>query len=78
MHERRQASYYRSVTLPTPVDSNKATAKFEHGELIVTLPKAEEAKPKQIRIGNLGTQGQPQRTIEAGNQPRTAHEGQVH
>jgi HSP20 family protein len=62
VRERRQATYFRQVQLPTTVNADKATARFENGELIVTLPKAEEARPKQIRIGA----GQPQqRTIGA-------------
>lgn len=43
-------TFERSFTLPTEVDSAKATAKLEHGILTLTLPKAEAAKPKQIQI----------------------------
>jgi HSP20 family protein len=75
LRERKQASYFRQVTLPTMVTADKATAQFEHGELIITLPKAEEAKPKQIRIGS---QGQPQRTIEASSQPSSHQGSQMH
>lgn len=72
LRERKQATYFRQVTLPTMVSADKATAKFENGELIITLPKAEEAKPKQIRIGG----GQPQRTIEAGSSSRSQQQQQ--
>jgi HSP20 family protein len=50
---RRELSYgsfARSVRLPTSVDSNKAEAVFENGVLTLTLPKAEEVKPKQIKV----------------------------
>jgi HSP20 family protein len=47
-------SWERSFELPFSVQADKAEAHFEHGILTVTLPKAEEAKPRQIRI-NIGT-----------------------
>jgi HSP20 family protein len=50
LHERRHGAFYRSVQLPTPVNVDRATTQFQNGELTITLPKAEEAKPKQIRI----------------------------
>jgi len=55
VRERRFGSVSRSFTLPTRIDANNAKATFEHGELVLTLPKAEEAKPKQIQI-NVGGQ----------------------
>lgn len=51
LRERRHGTFQRSFTFPSPVDSEKASAAFEHGVLTLTLPKAESAKPKQIRIG---------------------------
>ena len=48
--ERRYGAFNRSLILPAPVQSNKAEAVFENGILTLTLPKAEEAKPKQIKI----------------------------
>jgi HSP20 family protein len=56
VRERRQATFFRQVSLPTTVNADRANARFEHGELIVTLPKAEEAKPKQIQVQAQGTQ----------------------
>jgi HSP20 family protein len=50
VRERRSASVYRSVTLPSPVNSDRAEARYEHGVVTLTLPKSEEARPKQIRI----------------------------
>jgi HSP20 family protein len=49
--ERHVGTYYRSITLPAPVNADKADARFENGVLRLTLPKAEEAKPRQIKIG---------------------------
>lgn len=50
MRERRYGGFQRSVGLGAPVSTEKAKAVFENGVLTLTLPKAEEAKPKQIRI----------------------------
>jgi len=48
--ERFTGKFRRSITLPTRVDPNKVTASYKDGILTVLLPKAEEAKPKQIQI----------------------------
>jgi len=50
MRERRYQAYARSLTLPTPVKADKAQAEVSDGILHVTLPKAEEAKPKVITV----------------------------
>lgn len=42
--------FERSVNLPYPVVTDKVSATHENGILRITLPKAEEAKPKQISI----------------------------
>lgn len=49
-HERRVGSFSRSVSLPVSIQADKAEAKFEHGILTLTLPKAEEIKPKSIKV----------------------------
>jgi HSP20 family protein len=48
--ERYVGKFRRSISLPTQVDSSKVTATYRDGILTVTLPKAEEAKPKQIQV----------------------------
>jgi len=48
--ERRFGAFSRTVTLPTSVDTSKASATFENGVLTLTLPMAEEAKPKGIKV----------------------------
>lgn len=40
----------RTVTIPVKVKSDKAEAVFENGVLTLTLPKAEEVKPRQIKV----------------------------
>jgi HSP20 family protein len=48
--ERYVGTFRRSISLPTRVDPSKVAATYEDGILKVTLPKAEEAKPKQIQV----------------------------
>ena len=48
--ERSYGEFLRSFTLPTFIDANKILAEFKDGLLMVTLPKREEAKPKQIEV----------------------------
>jgi HSP20 family protein len=50
MKELRYGSFSRSIVIPVSVESGKAEAVFENGILTLTLPKAEEVKPKQIKI----------------------------
>jgi HSP20 family protein len=48
--ERRYGAFSRSLTLPSTVMADKAAAEFENGVLTLTLPKAEEVKPKTIKV----------------------------
>ena len=48
--ERLYGKFQRSLTLPTAVDAEKVKASYKDGLLRVELPKAEEAKPKQIEV----------------------------
>jgi HSP20 family protein len=50
IREHRWSSFERSIALPTEVTADKANADFENGILTVTLPKAEEVKPKSISV----------------------------
>lgn len=50
LSERATSYFERSLTINTPIDSNKVEAEFENGVLTLTLPKAEANKPKQIVI----------------------------
>ena len=48
--ERYFGRFERTVTLPTAVAGDKVSAQYKDGVLTVTLPKTEEAKPKQIDV----------------------------
>jgi HSP20 family protein len=59
-HEEREAGYHRrerewgtfrrSFTIPGRVEADKAAARYVDGILTVELPKAAEARPKQITV----------------------------
>jgi HSP20 family protein len=48
--ERRFGEFSRSIQLPDDLDMSKATAKYEAGVLMLKIPKAEAAKPRQIKV----------------------------
>lgn len=50
IREHRYGRFERSIPLPTQVKADRANAEFENGILSVTLPKAEEVKPKTINV----------------------------
>ena len=51
LRERHYGAFQRSLTLPVPINADQAEARYENGVLTLTLPKAEQAKPKQITVG---------------------------
>lgn len=55
--ERRFGSFSRSFELPVRVQGDRANATFTDGVLTLRIPKAEEVKPRQIRISAGGTNG---------------------
>ena len=48
--ERAAGKFVRTVTLPIDVEHEQVRADYKNGLLVVTLPKAEQAKPKQIPV----------------------------
>lgn len=48
--ERTFGTFVRTLRLPTSVNEENITAQFDNGVLMVTLPKTEKSKPKQIAI----------------------------
>ncbi|MBX3036109.1 MAG: Hsp20/alpha crystallin family protein [Anaerolineales bacterium] len=45
-----QGEFRRTLRMPAEIDAEKVEAKIEDGVLTLTLPKAESAKPKKIKI----------------------------
>jgi HSP20 family protein len=87
LRERRFGQFQRTVSLPTMINPDRAHAGFENGVLTLVLPKAEEAKPKEIRVGRqapaqIGGQkqshngGRKQAQAEASGQSTTGASGQ--
>jgi HSP20 family protein len=50
LQEIRRGSFVRSVTLPNGLEPDKATASFDNGVLTLRVPRAEQVKPRTIRI----------------------------
>ena len=50
IRERRFGSFHREFALPATADASKIDAGFTNGVLAVTIPKKEEAKPRQIEV----------------------------
>jgi HSP20 family protein len=48
--EKSYGKYFRSFNLPELIQAEKINAEFANGQLTITIPKAEEAKPKEIEI----------------------------
>jgi len=48
--ERMYGKYYRSFVLPNKIKEDKIDAQFKNGQLTITIPKADEVKPKEIEI----------------------------
>ena len=63
--ERSYGQFVRSFTLPNNVDRDRIQAEFRDGLLHIELPKREEARPRQIKIGGNGQ--------TASNKPETVN-----
>ncbi len=50
LQENEVGNYYRKFNISDSIDSNRIDARFEHGQLSVTLPKHDRIKPKNIEI----------------------------
>ena len=48
--ERVYGKFERSFSLPKAVESEKIKADLKNGVLTITLPKKEEAKPRQVQV----------------------------
>ncbi|MFQ5852227.1 MAG: Hsp20/alpha crystallin family protein [Candidatus Binatia bacterium] len=49
-NERAVGRFVRTIELPVEVDEGRVSADYKNGLLMVSLPKAERAKPKQIDV----------------------------
>lgn len=44
------SQYQQGFTLPVPIDTERAEANYENGILAITLPKAEHARARQVKV----------------------------
>ncbi len=51
--ELRRSSGSRTLTLPSGMDADNATATFDNGMLRLSIPRAEAAKPRQIKVSTV-------------------------
>ncbi len=51
LRERRFGRFARSITMPASVNADDISANYEDGVLTLTLPKADEVKPRIIAVG---------------------------
>jgi HSP20 family protein len=63
--EIRRGRFARTLTLPAGLEPDKAKATFEDGILTLRIPKAEQVKPRQIKITSSGGQHEQAPTIKA-------------
>jgi HSP20 family protein len=63
VQEIRRGSFSRSVTLPNGLEPDKANATFENGILRLEIPRAEQLKPRQIKISPVSN-GNGQRSTD--------------
>ena len=66
--------FRRSLRFGTPVDPNRVEASYRNGLLLITMPKSEEAKPRQVRV-QVASGSSPAGNGRGGdgtNQPQTA------
>lgn len=62
LNEIRRASFSRTLELPEGLIGDRATASYDNGILTLRIPKAEEIKPKQIKI-TATRDAQPEREL---------------
>lgn len=49
-YERSKGSFYRSITLPSLINTDKISAKSKNGVLVLTVPKTEKGTGRKIKI----------------------------
>ena len=48
--ERRYGTFQRSIPIPGEIKKDEVSADYKDGILVITIPKAEESKPKQVKV----------------------------
>ena len=71
--ERVYGIFERTFVLPNTVDPDRIDARFENGVLVVRIPKAERARPREIPLSSSGSGSQQ---VRSGTQSRRVGGGQ--
>ena len=50
LNESEIGNYFRTFKLSDPIEKEQISARYDNGQLVVTLPKQEKAKPKTVEI----------------------------
>ena len=66
--ERTYGMFERTFVLPNTVDPERIEARYENGVLLVAIPKAERAKPREIRVNTSGSSSTAQ--VRTSQSPR--------
>lgn len=74
--ELRRSSGSRTLTLPSGLDLDRADASFENGMLRLEIPRAEQAKPRQIAVKTV-TEGQQRPAVTQGSGSAEAAESET-
>jgi HSP20 family protein len=67
VREIRRGSFSRTVALPVGLEADKAEATFDNGVLTLRIPKAEQVKPRQVRITPSTSNGSHDAPVEPTN-----------
>jgi len=73
--EIRRGSMSRTLTLPAGVDADGATASYDNGLLRLSIPKAEQTKPRHIAVEAGDANGQRAAKVDAGKPTDTSAQG---
>jgi HSP20 family protein len=73
--EVRRGRGSRTLTLPSGLEMDAATATFENGMLVLVIPRAEQAKPRQIAISPVTEGTVPAVTASVEGEAGSASEG---
>jgi HSP20 family protein len=78
VREIRRGTFSRSISLPSGLEPDKASATFDNGMLTLRVPKAEQVKPRQIRISPTvdgESNGRDTKKVSAGTSGTTTATG---
>ncbi|GHO84000.1 Hsp20/alpha crystallin family protein [Dictyobacter formicarum] len=65
IQESGSGKFERSITFPKPINADGIETSYEHGVLTITVPVAEESRPRKISVSSSKTQ--PKQVVESGS-----------